>query len=91
MDVDVAVNDAGDGLEVRLSRVEDARWGSVKLSTVLGGAAAASAGEQTWALTPIDRTTFASPLGPFAFFDPDADGRPTFVRLRMRVQRRVGD
>jgi CubicO group peptidase (beta-lactamase class C family) len=90
MDVDVAVNAAGDGLELRLGRVEDPRWGSVKLSTVLGGVPAGpSLGEQTWNLTPIDRTTFATPLGPIAFLDRDDAGRPALARWRMRAQRRV--
>jgi CubicO group peptidase (beta-lactamase class C family) len=92
MDVDVAVNEAGDGLELRLGRVEDPRWGSVKLSTVMGGVPSGPAvGAQTWALSAVDRTTFATPLGPLAFLDRDDDGRPALLRWRMRVQRRVSD
>jgi hypothetical protein len=90
MDLDIDVNADGDGLELRLGRVEDARWGSVKLSTVMGGVPAApTLADRTWKLTPIDRTTFATPLGPLAFVGFDDDGRPGLARWRMRAQQRV--
>ena len=44
--------------------------------------------DQTAALTPVDATTCASPMGPAAFLDR-VDGKPTFLRWRMRVAVRV--
>ena len=44
--------------------------------------------DQTTALTPVDATTCASPMGPAAFLDR-VDGKPTLLRWRMRVAVRV--
>lgn len=81
MDVDVAVDGEGGGLRVVVSGIEDARFGAMRLPGVVG--------DLTYALTPIDRTTFASPIGPVAFVDLDGGGRPCLLRWRMRAHRRV--
>lgn len=44
--------------------------------------------EETMALTPVDATTCASPMGPAAFLDR-VNGKPTLLRWRMRVAVRV--
>ena len=80
MTIDVELDDAGD-LRLVASGIEEARVGSVRLPGAVG--------DLTYALTPVDRTTFATPIGPVAFIDPDADGRPQLLRWRMRALRRT--
>ncbi|NGN62735.1 beta-lactamase family protein [Streptomyces sp. A7024] len=48
-----------------------------------------AAGLPDLTLAPQDRLTFTSPAGPVAFFDFDDDGRPGYLRWRMRVWRRI--
>jgi CubicO group peptidase (beta-lactamase class C family) len=64
--------------------------GRLTLRVADGGLSAELTGfDDTALLTPLDATTFSSPLGPLAFLDPDDDGRPRLLRARMRVMRRV--
>ena len=80
MALDVSVADDG-GLRLVVSGIQEARVGAMRLPGVVG--------DLTYALTPIDRTTFATPIGPIAFIDRDAEGRPLLLRWRMRAHRRV--
>ena len=81
MSVDVEV--VGDGsLRVVVSGIEEARIGAMRMPGVVG--------DLTYALTPVDRTTWSSPIGPIAFIDPDDAGRPRLLRWRMRAHRREG-
>ena len=77
MEVDV---DAG-ALRVVVVGITEARIGAMRMPGVVG--------DLTYALTPIDRTTFATPIGPIAFIDRDADDRPQLLRWRMRAHRRI--
>ncbi|HUP86602.1 MAG TPA: serine hydrolase domain-containing protein [Acidimicrobiales bacterium] len=79
MTVDVEVGDAG-GLVLRIGPIEHARVGAVLMSATFG--------VLTYPLTPVDRTTFSSTMGPVAFIDVDDDGRPQLLRWRMRALRR---
>jgi CubicO group peptidase (beta-lactamase class C family) len=89
MEVDVSLAESG-GLELRLQRVDDVRWGAMRVAGVMPGVTAGSTtGELVHPLMPLDRTTFSSPIGPIAFVDADGDGRPRLLRLRMRAQRRI--
>jgi hypothetical protein len=90
MEVAIDVGAAGDRLELHLTRVDDARWGSVRLASVMVGMPSGpDVAAQVHVLTPVDRTTFSSSLGPAAFIDLGDDGRPNLVRWRMRALRRV--
>ena len=80
MTVDVDVADDG-ALRTVVSGIEEARVGSMRMPGVVG--------DLTYALTPIDRTTFATPIGPIAFIDRDDAGRPQLLRWRMRAHRRM--
>ena len=80
MSVDVEVAGGG-GLRVVVGGIEAARIGSMRMPGVIG--------DLTYALTAVDRTTWASPIGPIAFIDPDEAGRPRLLRWRMRAYRRV--
>lgn len=75
--IEVEVEPADAGLTLRLARIDDPRWGAARLPAVADGQA-------TIPLTPIDRTTFGSPLGPIAFL-----GEPDLLRWRMRVLARA--
>jgi hypothetical protein len=79
--IEVEVGPAETGLSLRLARVDDPRWGAARLPAVADGRA-------TIPLTAIDRTTFASPLGPLAFLG-SSTGRPDLLRWRMRVLARA--
>ena len=80
MTLDVDLDDAG-ALRAVVSGIEEARIGSVRMPGVVG--------DLTYALTAIDRTTFATAIGPIAFIDADDEGRPRLLRWRMRALRRV--
>lgn len=79
MTVEVAL-DAGGGLQIVVSGIEEARIGSMRMPGVVG--------DLTYGLTAVDRTTFTTPIGPVAFFDADDEGRPQLLRWRMRALRR---
>lgn len=81
MDLSVEVGDAAT-LRLVVSGIGEARIGSVRMPGVVG--------DLTYTLAPIDRTTFATPIGPIAFIDRDDAGRPQLLRWRMRASRRVG-
>jgi hypothetical protein len=89
----IAVDASGDGsgLAARLVESSEMRVGA----TQAGAQVAAGLPDPSSflgassPLSPIDRTTFASPLGPVAFLRLDGDDRPSHIRLRMRALRRV--
>jgi CubicO group peptidase (beta-lactamase class C family) len=80
MNVTVQADGAG-ALQIVVSGIQDARVGAMRLPGAVG--------DLTYPLTAIDRTTFASPLGPIAFIDRDDAGRPRLLRWRMRALHRV--
>ena len=82
MTTDVVVGDDG-ALHLLVSGIDEARIGSVRMPGVVG--------ELTYALTPVDRTTFTTPIGPVAFIDRDEAGRPRLLRWRMRALRRTAN
>lgn len=64
--------------------------GSVDVDVVDGGLRMRAGGIPDLTLTPADRVTFTSAVGPYAFFDVDNTGVPGHFRWRMRVWRRTG-
>jgi hypothetical protein len=80
MTMEVDVDDAG-GLRAVVVGITEARIGAMRMPGVVG--------DLTYALTPIERTTFATPIGPIAFIDRDGDDRPQLLRWRMRAHRRI--
>jgi CubicO group peptidase (beta-lactamase class C family) len=80
LDIRVGPDDA---LQLVASDIEEARVGAMRLP--------GAAGELTYDLDPVDRTTFRTPIGPVAFIDRDDEGRPQLLRWRMRAHRRTDD
>lgn len=87
-----AVELDGDSLTVQLVGATDMRIGATQMSTVssvFGHTDIEEIAKMRFPLTPIDRTTFSSPMGPVAFLrESPADERPRWMRWRMRVLRR---
>ena len=78
-------------LSVRLAAAPDIRWGATQTSslTAVGITDIEEIAKMRFPLTPVDRTTFASPAGPIAFLRADpSDDAPQWIRWRMRVLRR---
>jgi CubicO group peptidase (beta-lactamase class C family) len=80
MTMEVGADDSG-GLRAVVVGITEARIGAMRMPGVVG--------DLTYSLTPIDRTTFATPIGPIAFIDRGDDGRPQVLRWRMRAHRRI--
>ncbi|WP_165494985.1 serine hydrolase domain-containing protein [Actinomadura roseirufa] len=62
---------------------------TLDITAEAGGLRATSPGLPELTLTPQDRITFATPIGPVAFFGADDTGAPRYLRWRMRVWHRT--
>ncbi|HVM10632.1 MAG TPA: serine hydrolase domain-containing protein [Acidimicrobiales bacterium] len=90
--IDIEPSDDGGGLTARLVDSSEMRVGATSSSAQVASGLPdpkAFVGMSS-PLSPIDRTTFASPLGPVAFLRLCDEERPSHIRLRMRALRRVG-